>query len=354
MLCPVNDGRRKMTSFISSPTRAKLRKKTAEENSVDLNRPAREQGLGIYSSDYVPASRSAQDVTFSNTRRGYHQRSTSGTSQFSTGSSSFVHPFQQTPRPYTPPLVTSQHNSLISSEHSRNSSAVVDDDHNRFGIRSASTLSDYTATPTTNIPSLRIQTKTSSSSRLAQGNNSQTNLHSLHVRSPELASPADTMSPSSAIASSFENGFRVRSRSEVDTRARADSIREARRKFDEKERLKEEKAVKEEMLAREKQSLKEAKQIEKSRRKSINTEGSRSKRSKSDLTSQHEKGDGLIGRNYNSAPVQTPPQTSYDRFEPPPRSRTVTSTKQKTHGAWTTFMIWLRTRLLRLGNSPGK
>lgn len=341
-----------MSSFISSPAMSKLKKpmskRAADENSIDLNRPAREQGLGIYSSEYRPASRSAQDVSFSSSRRGYHQRSTSSTSQFSTGSSSFVHPFQQTPRPYTPPLVTSQHNSFIGSEHSRNSSAIADEgDHTRYAIRSASTLSDYAATSSSNIPSLRIQT----TSRLAQPNNSQSNLHSLHMHSPDVISPTETMSPSSALGSAIENGFRLRSRSETDTRSRAESIREARRKFDEKERLKEEKAAREDMLAREKQSLKEARQLEKGLKKSTTNEGSWSKRSKSDLASQHEKGDELIGRKYDNAPLQTPPQTADDRFDTPTRTRTATSAKKKTHGTWTTFMIWLRTRLLRMGKS---
>jgi hypothetical protein len=49
------------------------------------------------------------------------------------------------------------------------------------------------------------------------------------------------MSPASAIRTSMNKGYRLRSNSQVDTRARAESIREARRKFEEKELAKEQK-----------------------------------------------------------------------------------------------------------------
>src|SRR5271167_3033546 len=101
------------SSSAKSKSRVKpmLRKLTqSEKNSLDLNRPAIEQGLGLHASDYGTGSRSVHDVSFQSAGRGYHNRSTSGTSQFSTTTAgsghragSFVHPFQQTPRPYTPP-----------------------------------------------------------------------------------------------------------------------------------------------------------------------------------------------------------------------------------------------------------
>jgi hypothetical protein len=108
-----------MASYAAS-SKSKLHKKPilrkftqSEKNSLDLDRPATEQGLGIYSSDYVNPSRSVHDVSFNHARRG-HGRSMSGASQFSTATNgsgartgSFVHPFQQTPRPYTPPLAQS-------------------------------------------------------------------------------------------------------------------------------------------------------------------------------------------------------------------------------------------------------
>jgi len=192
---------------------------------------------------------------------------------------------------------------------------------------------------------LRIQTKSLSSSRVIQGS-SQTNLHS------SMTSPTDTISPNSAVRSSMDMGFRIRSRSETDHRPREESVREARRKFEEREQIKDERAAREAVKAIEKQNLKDARQMEKGRR-STASEGSRSKRSKSDLLA-HEKGDKFVGRDYNSVPLQTPPHTA-DTVDPPRGSRTTTSTtKKKTHSAWTTFMMWLRTRFLRMARTSSR
>jgi hypothetical protein len=349
----------------SSKLKPVLRKFTqSEKNSLDLNQPAIEQGLGIYAWDYGTGSRSVHDVTFQSPRRGYHNRSTSGTSQFSTATTgsghragSFVHPFQQTPRPYTPPLALSHTGSLMGSEYSRDSPAFAEDeDQTRHypPIRNASSLSNNSTTLNASAtqPNLRIQTKPTSSSRLLHGT-SQTNIHSsLTDLSSDIISPADTMSPASAIRSSMDRGYRIRSNSQVDTRSRAESIREARRKFEEKELAKEHKAHLAEVKAIEKQNLREAKQVEKGGRKSSFSDTiTRSKRSKSDLTTQ-EKGDTFLGRDYNSVPVLSPPVTTDDNFGPPRRSRTATSTtKKKTQSAWTQFMLWLRTRFLRMSKS---
>jgi len=339
----------------------------SERNSLDLDRPAAEQdGLGIHTSGYGTGSRSSHDVVFSQTgRRGYHNRSTSGTSQFSTATAgsvhrtgSFVHPFQQTPRPYTPPLAPSYQGSLMGSEYSRDRDSPAlteDEDQLRHTIRSTSNLSNRTppltgaSSPIISQP-LRIQTIPTPNSRLALST-SHSNLHSTLNLNSDLISPTDTMSPTSAVRSSIDKGFRIRSRSEVDTRARSESIQEARRKFERKEQAKEEKAAREEIRALEKRNQKEARQIERGHRKSSTSDGARSKRSKSDLT-MHEKGDGFIGWDYNSVPIQTPPHTA-ESFEGTRRGRTTVSTKKKTHSAWTRLVMWLRTRFMRMGKSRG-
>ncbi|KAE8451431.1 hypothetical protein EG329_004060 [Mollisiaceae sp. DMI_Dod_QoI] len=345
-----------------------LRKLTqSEKNSLDLDRPAAEQdGLAIYEYGMASASasRSSHDVGFAQTgRRGYHNRSTSGTSQFSTATTgsghrtgSFVHPFQQTPRPYTPPLAASYANSLRESEISHTNSPTLEEDEDQLRqhpFRSPSNLSNRTAslTATTSIsspvvssqlPNLRIQTKPSSS-RLALAT-SHTSLHNSTL-SPDLASPADTMSPVSAIRTSIDKGFRIRSRSEVDTGIRSETIHEARRRFKEREDAKEEKAAREEIKALEKRQQKEAKNYERSARRSSASEHTRSKRSKSDLTMQ-EKGDVFIGRGYDSVPGQAPPVPFLgEGYEQPRRTNT---TKAKTHSAWTKFVMWLRTRFIRM------
>ncbi|KAG4429738.1 hypothetical protein IFR05_014780 [Cadophora sp. M221] len=362
-----------------------LRKLTqSEKNSLDLDRSAAEQdGLGIeygYGSGYGngsgsgpgAASRSSHDVQL---RRGYHHRSTSGTSQFSnatTGSGhrtgSFVHPFQQTPRPYTPPPIAasaSYQNSLRESELDNSPALTEDEDQNQLRspsqsqihpFRSPSNLSTHTSPPSItgissspNIshpqPLLRLQTnKQASSSKLALAT-SHTSLHNTTLSS-EIASPSDTMSPASAIRNSLDKGFRIRSRSEVDTHVRSETIQEARRKFQEKEQAKEEKAAREEIKALEKRQQKEARQVERGHRRSSASNDTRSKRSKSDLTMQEK--DVFVGRDYNSVLQQQTPTFSgvgEEQLYQPRRSGTA---KLKTHSAWTKFVMWLRTRFIRM------
>lgn len=340
-----------------------LRKLTqSEKNSLDLDRPAEQQdAFGIY--DFGTA-RSAHDVSFSQIgRRGYHARSTSGASQFSTATTgsgaragSFVHPFQQTPRPYTPPpATTSYQDSLRESEHSNNHSPALteDDEQLQHKFRSTSNLSNHTPSLTGNTspiigsqPLLRIQTKQTSSSRLALAA-SHTSLSNSLALSPDVTSAIDTMSPTSGIRTSMEKGFRIRSRSEVDTRARSETVQEARRKFQEKEQAKDEKAAREEIRAMEKRNQKEARQIERGHRRSSASSGTRNKRSKSDLAT-HEK-DGFIGREYGSVPFETP-SYNMDGFEQRQRSNTgFSNTKKKTHNMFTKALMWIRTRFIRMG-----
>ncbi|KAK0124152.1 hypothetical protein ONS95_009135 [Cadophora gregata] len=403
-----------MTSYQGHPAKSRgtivkpiLRKLTqSERNSLDLDRSAAEQnGLGIeYGYGYGSGSgmgmgmgmgmgsvlgtgngngsgpRSSHDVQL---RRGYHHRSTSGTSQFSTATTgsghragSFVHPFQQTPRPYTPPIAASAsyQNSLRESELDHSPALTEDEDHPReqtqirspnksqshiHPFRSPSNLSNHTSTPSitgvsTSSPNisqsqkphaLRVLTsKQGSSSRLALAT-SHTSLHNTTLSS-DIASPTETMSPVSAIRGSLDKGFRIRSRSEVDTRLQAETIQEARRKFQEKEQAKEEKAAREEIRALEKRQQKEARQIERGHRRSSASNETRSKRSKSDLTMQEK--DGFVGRDYNSVPQQQTPtfmSVGEEQFSQPRRSGTA---KLKTHSAWTKFVMWIRTRFIRM------
>jgi len=336
----------------------------SEKNSLDLDRPLEQQdGLGVYDYGSGTTSRSSHDIAYNSqiaARKAFHARSTSGTSQFSTATTasghragSFVHPFQQTPRPYTPPVAASYQNSIRESEHSTDSPALTEDeDQLRHTYRSTANLSNHanSMSGSTNPllqQTLRLQTKLPpTSSRLALATSTTPTF------SPELISPLDNMSPASpSLRSSIDKGFRIRSRSgEVDTRVRSETIQEARRKFQEKEKLKEEKAAKEEIRAMEKKQQKEARQIEKGHRQSSASESTttRSKRSKSDLT-MREKGDDFFGRDYNTVSLSTPPFIA-EEHEQPNRSHTAMSnTKKKTHSAWTKLMMWLRTRFIRLG-----
>lgn len=348
----------------------------SEKNSLDLDRPAEGQDVfGIYGygsgsgsgcGNGNQSSHSSHDVVG---RRAYHARSTSGTSQFSTATTgsgarvgSFVHPFQQTPRPYTPPLsATSYQTSFRESEHSHSNSPLLTEDEGpdqlRYTFRSNSNLSNRklsftansnshpTPAPTTTSqivgsPPLRIQTKLPATSPLALAT-SHTSLANSLLLSSEVTSPIETMPPASAIRTSIDKGFCLRSRSEVDARVRSTSIAEARRKFAEREQAKEEKAAQEEIRALEKRNQKEARKIDRGHRRSSASDGTRNKRSKSDLT-MHEKDGFWTGQEYNAG--------LDDGAEQPRRSHTGFSrTKQNTHGTWTKFLMWFRTRLIRMG-----
>jgi hypothetical protein len=348
----------------------------SEQNSLDLDRPAAEQdALGIY--DYGPGSRAPHDAAghghHSSGRRGYHNRSTSAASQFSTATSasgpragSFIHPFQQTPRPYTPPLAASYQNSLHESDHSHSPAPTEDEDQQRRTLRSASNLSNRPpslsspASPVPNThqqPSLRIQTQQPPSSRIALATSHSSQQNYLGPLSPiDHPSSLDTMTPASTLRTSFDKGFRLRSRSDVDTRDRAQTIQEARRRFQEKEQAKEEKAAREEIRQLEKRNQKEALKIERSHRQSTASDGTRSKRSKSDLTMQNEKrgspGEGPFVRGHgNPSGVASPYSAPWEDFEEQqtPHSYSATiSAKKRTHSAWTKLMMWIRTRFIRI------
>lgn len=341
-----------------------LRKLTSSEhNSLDLDgdrSAVDEDGSRVYDFGSGGSTRTSHDAVHQTGRRGFHARSTSGTSQYSTGSShragSFVHPFIQTPRPYTPPFGSS---ALRTSEHSNSPVYTEDEDgHQRHNYRTNSNISTRTpslnsaVSPTTTQPLLRIQTKQQSSlSRLAlaTSNSSLNNLNYLSPLSPDIASPTDTMTPVSGMRSSMDNGFRIRSHSNEGhgrQRSNTETIEEARRKFDEREAYKDEKAAREEIKKRERENQKEAKRIERGHRRSSASDATRTHRSRSDLTMHNEKSGSIISPEYSSLP-----QHNLENFEEhPSRSHTATSTvKKKTHSTWTKFMMWLRTRFLRMG-----
>lgn len=354
-----------MTSFKSNghgpKTRGKgvapiLRKFTqSERNSLDLDRSAEYEddlGMGIIY-DYGNGTACSSHDQLNNGRRG-HIRNTSGTSQFSTdsGPRSFTHPKQQ--RPYTPPIPSYHSSSPIPNE---------DEELRQHPFRSTSNLSNRStslnsgANPTVHAqPSLRIQTKQpAGTSRLALAASNTSLNNFLSPLSPDLVSPSDSiaMSPSSAMRTSIDKTFRVRSHSHQDSRPRTESIVEARRKFQEKEIAKEEKNAREEIRQLEKRNEREAKKLERGHRRSSASDGrpNRTKRSKSDLTMQSEKGEVFVGHDYGSTAHHNSPYAVDGSGEIGAQSRTYTATtaKKKTHSAWTKFMMWFRTRFIRMG-----
>ncbi|AEO69985.1 24d7cf6d-100d-4944-8f16-842025984f67 [Thermothielavioides terrestris] len=199
---------------------------------------------------------------------------------------------------------------------------------------------------------------------------------------------------------------RLRSRSELDTATRQENIRIARRKFEERERAKEEKYDREMIRKRERRENKEATRIEKGeapsrpsfhrkrtptalstvsaptgagvgansspvgglfahstsrlassapaksggvglgigRRRHTDNEAT-------DMYAQTEKPVGFASRRYDSVPVEAPPSfgvTVHDVQFEQTRPRRGSSAKRKTQSYWHGFLLWLRTKLLRL------
>ncbi|KAK4129659.1 hypothetical protein N657DRAFT_630502 [Parathielavia appendiculata] len=188
-------------------------------------------------------------------------------------------------------------------------------------------------------------------------------------------------------------GFpRLRSRSEVDTATRVENIRAARRKFEERERVKEEKYDREMIRKRERRDTKMAARIEKgelptsrtSNRKKTNTGlstvsepgarpskggilgvhsppsassvgvgivGRRHTDSPTANVTKAEKQMGFAARRYESVSLETPPAfgvTVDDVHFEHTRPRRGSGAKRKTQGYWQGFLLWLRTKLLRL------
>ncbi|SPO02395.1 uncharacterized protein DNG_05068 [Cephalotrichum gorgonifer] len=192
------------------------------------------------------------------------------------------------------------------------------------------------------------------------------------LASPQfITSPTSSVAPSSLtspIRSSLEMNFRLRSRSELDTAARQAQIREARRQFEDKEALKQ--AARDEKAARRRDTAveREAQKIAKRQKHSIS--GGRNSTSNkscsmdmmrpsysrrdtantvSDLASDGEKiggyppGAEVPGGEYEDG------RDYENELESPRRVR---SAKRRTASAWTSFILWLRTKLLKAGR-PG-
>jgi hypothetical protein len=165
------------------------------------------------------------------------------------------------------------------------------------------------------------------------------------------------MGPASAMRTSIEKGgIRLRSHSEA-TKGRSETIEEARRKFHQREQAKDEKFAKEEVRALEKKNQKEARMVERGHRRSSASEGGRNKPpTKSDPTMQ-EKG-FFVGGEYGSVPGQPPPnieEEAGDGHNGTRKSYTgFSGTKHKTHSTWTKFVMWLRTRFLRMSSPKTK
>ncbi|XXH06079.1 hypothetical protein Hte_012524 [Hypoxylon texense] len=228
-------------------------------------------------------------------------------------------------------------------------------------------------------------------------NASPSNPPSNHIGSP--ASPAAAMSPFRA---SFDTaGFpRLRAKSDLDTATRAEHLREARRKFELREKAKEEKYAREEIKRRERADNKRALEIQKQEkhaaalhkemmaaqaraesaeireamargkhnrkfsstssgrpslamsRTSMSRPGTSRKNAPSPLAEGGlEEAEKFASSNYDSLDARSPPAFGHEAggaqdvvFKTPKRKNTA---KKKTQSTWTSFILWLRTKLLR-------
>ncbi|KAF9870261.1 hypothetical protein CkaCkLH20_12347 [Colletotrichum karsti] len=366
-----------------------------------------------------------------------HARSTSGTSHVSIATNgsgqrngSFVHPFQQTPRTATPPL--SYANSFTSFEQATGTSGprdysptITEDDddlldqqqqvynHHRSNYATPSSTttilnSNPTSYPrrpsltsrtsslsdihTTGPPSLRINTSrtnsNATSSRLVHvSSHSDINITGRKSESAAAVSstaptfsPLSTASPSTSMSplrTSLE-GFRLRSRSELDSNYHQERIREERRRWQEKERIKDAKKAKEDQRKQERANLKEAQRFEREQQMLHMEQQAQAKREAKEAahkqsfnSARNSSSDiirpsisrkktapdaeklamgelGFASRNYeNTNQGQAPVAAADSIMEGPRRSQTA---KRKTQGAWTSFVLWFRTRILRLNN----
>ncbi|KFG78411.1 hypothetical protein MANI_012174 [Metarhizium anisopliae] len=210
------------------------------------------------------------------------------------------------------------------------------------------------------LSSLAVDSPLSSTAPLATAG---TMLSSTQTQASATSTSAAPLSP---LRSSLDMGvFRLRSRSEVDTFTHQEQVREARRKFEAKERAKDEKYAKEQLRKRERAETKEAHKLEKSHtrlRKGSAGHGSVSSSTMSsgtDLRISSSRKRGAMSEDsrekiefssfgYNSTHGgQTAPSRADEvHFTSPKRTKTA---KHKTMGVWTAFMLWLRTRLLKIG-----
>ncbi|KAF5021579.1 hypothetical protein F66182_6361 [Fusarium sp. NRRL 66182] len=324
---------------------------------------------------------------------------------------SFVHPFQQTPRTSTPPL--SYANSLASLDNPsgpRDYSPTITENEDDIEPRSyqttarsyplhhsgpgprrpslasqrTSSLSDVNqplritangrSTPGTSRKPHNIVTRSRSDLHLNSGSTTaldsatSTSPATGSFVSPQMIAASTSSSAMSPLRSSLDMGaFRIRSRSEVDTATRQEHVREARRKFEEKEKAKEEKYAREKIRKQERAESREAHRFTKNGRKgSFGTSRISCDRVSSStdirptisrkttgngvglgLTSENEKVD-FATQGYDTVPTGQAPGARADdvHFQSTHRTK---NTKRKTTSAWTAFVLWLRTRLLKLG-----
>ncbi|RDW61279.1 uncharacterized protein DSM5745_10777 [Aspergillus mulundensis] len=221
-----SSSRKQITKVQIKPLLKRVSQDGSLSTSIDLSRSSFEQeGLGIYTNYERDSVQSDLYTNFPTRRKlsDLNRRSTSGTSQLSTASSSSMgrpaYTYRRTPRAYTPPLLTHGQNYF-------DVQAAEADGQPRLSLH----LPDTTFTP----------------------GGSQTNVTGRASFGYSRDSAVETTS-----RSSLDFVFRSRTRTSMDPVSRAATIQAARQAFEEKEAAKNRKFEEQRMKAEEKQIKRE-------------------------------------------------------------------------------------------------
>lgn len=320
------------------PMLRKMSRDDAPSTSIDLSRSSTEQeGLGIYMNFERDRRRSESltGVTYRMTPSGLHNRSTSGTSQFSTATGSsggkpaasqYVHPMRPTPRAYTPPLSQSY-------QTSANDSDGLEDDGLETESRTPSVLEAHRPNRASSGPVPRLSLQIEDDSLTHLSGISQTNIASRPSfgYSRDNGSTLDTASPTSRPSLDF--GFRSRTRTSTDPVSRAATIQAARQAFEEKEAAKTRRLEKQQSKAEERQTRRRVKRTK--------SEGPESPT----VHSREEISEKTGNMKTNTREPHPQPKTKREGTKPD--GQPSTSWKSQSKSTWVLFMTWLRTRVFK-------
>ncbi|KAL4875526.1 hypothetical protein BJY04DRAFT_163639 [Aspergillus karnatakaensis] len=323
------------------PLLRRVSRDVSPSTSIDLSRPSFEQeGLGIYTSYERDSFQNDLYTNFPPRRKlsDFHRRSTSGTSQLSTASSSntskpgsqYVHPMRLAPRAYTPPVPPhSSRNSYFECDGSQVAEAAEGD----LPTQSTSDFNDqHVCASSGTKPRLSLHIQDTSFVPLPGASQTNVTGRASFSYSRDNGSTLDTTSPTSR--SSLDFVFRSRTRTSMDPVSRAATVQAARQAFEAKEAAKTKKLEQQRMKAEEKQTKRKEKQ---ENRASIKDSGMEEKG-----WEQHTSPD-------TSSRIKSEP--SHSISQPTQNSETWKSQSKST---WMLFLTWLRTRIFKFRRNVRK
>lgn len=312
------------------PMLRKMSRDDAPSASIDLSRSSTEQeGLGIYMNldRERRQSESLYSATYRRTPADLHNRSTSGTSQFSTttGSSAgkpgaqFVNPMRPTPKVHTPSLSQSHQTSI-------NDSDGLEDEELEPEPKGQPTPEPYRPVRVSSgpVPRLSLQIEDDSFTHLP--GISQTNVagRPSFGYSRDNGSTLDTASPSSR--NSLDFMFRSRTRTSTDPISRAATIQAARQAFEEKEAAKTRRFEKQQTKAEERQTRRRVKRTPSSPFGGPDSSAAQSTEEISEKPTKSK------DSRHAHADLRDQPSESW---------------KSQSKSTWVLFMTWLRTRVFK-------